>query len=79
MAKAGKQGWDRCFHGDIRRLRDADGNPVIYGKIRLGDGYIYATAEDQWILGDVLDELVLLVLDYDIHKISGYDFIVSSN
>ena len=29
MAKAGKHGWDRCFHGTIKREIDADGNPVV--------------------------------------------------
>ena len=59
MAKAGKQGWDRCFHGTIRRETDADGNPIVYGKIKINDGYIYAMAKDQWELGEKLDELVL--------------------
>ncbi len=80
MAKAGKQGLDRCFHGTIKReTDDENGNPVVYGAIKLNDGNIFAMAPDQWILVDMLDELVQLVLDYAIHKISGHDFIVSSN
>jgi hypothetical protein len=66
MAKCGKKGWDRCFHGTIRRETDAEGNPVVYGKIKVGDGYIIASARDQWELGEKLDEMVLLVLDFDL-------------
>jgi len=62
MAKAGKNGWDRCFHGTIRREHDADSNPVVHGKININDGYIIATAKDQWELGEKLDELVLVNL-----------------
>lgn len=64
MAKAGKNGWDRCFHGTIRRETDANGNPVVIGKIKINDGYIIASAKDQWELGDKLDLMVLMVLDY---------------
>lgn len=64
MAKTGrgKKSWDNCFHGTIRRERDADGNPVVYSKIKVNDGYIIATAKDQWELGEKLDELVLINL-----------------
>jgi len=66
-AKAGKTGWDRCFYGTIKRDIDADGHPV-FGKIKVLDGFICAMASNQWKLGDILDELVLMVLDYDIRK-----------
>jgi hypothetical protein len=70
MAKAGigNKGFDRCFHGTIRRETDADGNPICYSKINIDDGYVCSMGKDQWVLGNRLDELVLLVLDYDIHS-----------
>ncbi len=71
MAKAGKKGWDRCFHGTIKRVADENGNPVVCGKIKANDGYIYAKANDQWILGEMLDEIVLMVLDHGIHSKAG--------
>ena len=71
MAKAGKHGWDRCFHGTINRLVDDEGNPFVFAKIKVHDGYIVASARDQWELGERLDEMVLLVLDKGIH--SGAD------
>ena len=79
MAKAGKNGWDRCFHGTIRRERDADGNPVVYGKIKVNDGYIYATAKDQWELGEMLDDMVLMILDKGLHATVGRNSIIAEN
>jgi len=67
MAKAGKNGWDRCFHGKITRGNDEHGNPIVCGKIKIKNGYIYAKASDQWQLGEMLDEMVLMVLDHAIH------------
>jgi hypothetical protein len=77
MAKAGKTGWDRCFHGTIKRLVDGDDNPVVRGKIRVNDGNIFAQASDQWELGDRLDELVLMVLDYGLHEDKGVTSLVA--
>jgi len=70
MAKAGKgnKGFDRCFHGTINREIDEDNKPFVFSKIDVNDGYIIARGNDQWELGDKLDELVLLVLDHDLHE-----------
>jgi len=70
MAKCGND-WNRCFHGTIRRETDADGKPVVIGKIKVNDAYIIASASDQWKLGDKLDQIVLLVLDYGLHSDAG--------
>lgn len=70
IAGKGNAGFDKCFHGTIRRGFDANGNPVVYGKIKVNDGFIFATASDQYEPGEKLDEIVLLILDYDIHNIS---------
>jgi hypothetical protein len=59
----GKKGFDRCFHGTIRREDN-----VVYGNITVNDGYILATGKDQWELGDKLDELVMFILDHDLHE-----------
>lgn len=77
MAKAGKQGWDRCFHGTIKRETDDDGNPVVRGNIKVNDGQIYAQAYDQWKLGDKLDELVLMVLDFGLHSDTGITSVIA--
>jgi hypothetical protein len=71
MAKAGRNGWDRCFHGTIKRETDAEGNPVVIGRIKVLNGFIYAMAEDQWVLGDMLDDMVLMILDKGLHSETG--------
>ncbi|MBA7542833.1 hypothetical protein ES705_35157 [subsurface metagenome] len=60
MTKAGRNGWDRCFHGTIKRLVDSEGNPVVYGKIKVLNDFISAQASNQDVLGKNLDELVLM-------------------
>ena len=81
MAKAGigNSGFDRCFHGTIRREHDENGNPIVFGKIKVNDCYIYASAPDQWELGAKLDEMVLMILDYDLHNSTGMSFNSNSN
>ena len=71
MAKCGKQGWDRCFHGTIKRVAVENDNPFVCGKIKIHDGYLYAKASDQWELGEMLDEMVFMVLDFGIHSEVG--------
>ena len=73
MAKCGMgmSGYDRCFHGTIKRDFDNNGNPIVFGKIYVNDGYIVAMASDQWELGEKLDELVIMVLDYGLNDNIG--------
>lgn len=70
-AKAGKD-WTRYFHGTIQREKDENGKEcLVRGKIiiktHIHDGYILATGKDQWELGEKLDLLVLMILDYGLH------------
>lgn len=66
MAKDGNN-WNKCFHGTIRRETDLDGNPIVFGKIKVKDGYIIASADDQWELGSILDQLVFMILHCGLH------------
>ncbi len=61
MATAGGD-FSRCFYGTIKREYDEKGDPIVYGKIKIGDGYINASARDQWELREKLDEMVRYVL-----------------
>jgi hypothetical protein len=81
MAKAGRgnKGFDRCFHGTIKREKTEDDKPVVRGKIKVNQGYIWAEAEDQWALGEMLDEMVLMILDYDLHGDIGKQAIVAES
>jgi hypothetical protein len=67
MAKAGND-FSRCFHGTIKRERTVDGKPVVRGKIKINGGFIWAEAEDQWKLGEMLDEMVVMILDMRLHE-----------
>ena len=64
MAKEGRNGWDNCFHGTIRRDHDENGDPIVYGKIFVNDRIIEASGKDQWELGEKLDELVFFELNH---------------
>lgn len=74
MAKAG---WDRCFHGVIKRNVDEEGNPFVYSEIKINRGYIYSRASDQLILGERLDELVFMILDKGLHNNAGVTTIIA--
>ena len=68
MAQADKY---RCFYGTIRRELDSDGRPLVRGKIKVNDGFILAQAGHQDELGRKLDEMVIMILDYELHTDSG--------
>ena len=49
------------FLGTIERYIDSDGNPKVFGRIKVNDIYVCAQASDQFELGTKLDELVTMV------------------
>jgi len=73
MAKCGKNGWDRCYYGTISRERDENGKEVaVSSAICMKDeGMIWARAEDQDKLGELLDTIVEWRLDYGLHRNMG--------
>jgi len=71
MVKAGKKDWHRRFLGTIKREVDGAGKPMISGKVVVNDCTIYAQAENEELLGEKLDEMVLLVLDFGMHSTAG--------
>jgi hypothetical protein len=78
MAKAGND-FSRCFHGTIKREKDENGNPFVFSRIKVNDGYIYSRAEDQWKLGEMLDQMVVLNLDRGLHSDSGINVLICEN
>lgn len=62
---------NRRFYGTIKRGCDADGTPVVRGRIEVQDGFILAQAGCQDDLGTRLDELVKMVLDLGLHSDPG--------
>jgi len=52
---------DIGFLGTIVRSIDNDGNPTIFGRVKVGDIYVCAQATNQYELGAKLDELARMV------------------
>ena len=65
MAKADK---NRCFFGCIKRLKDENGNPFVFSRIKMKNGLLCANADDQKILGKNLDEMCVMILDKGLHN-----------
>ena len=79
MAKAGKTGWDRCYHGTIKRETDDEGKLFVFSRIKVNQGNICSRASDQWILGEKLDDMVLMILDYGLHSDSGVTSVIAGS
>ena len=62
---------DRRFYSTIQRGSDSDGHPVVFGKIKVLNGFVCAIASNQDVLGSWLDELVLMSLEYGLHEDRG--------
>ena len=73
MAKCGRNGYDRCYYGTISRDRDETGKEIsVSGEIYMKDeGYFWAKASNQDELGEMLDSVLELRLDYGLHKDTG--------
>jgi len=41
---------------------------MVCSKIKINDDYVYVIASDQWELGELLDEIVWLILDKGLHS-----------
>ena len=65
MAKAD---WNRTFVGEILRCKNDDGSDFVVGEIPVHEYTIIAKAGDDKELGKRLDEMVVSILDYDLHK-----------
>jgi len=68
MAKADV---NRCFCGIIKRGKDDNGNPFVFSRIKMQDGLLCASANDQKILGKNLDEMCVMILDKGLHNDHG--------
>jgi len=62
---------DECFYGIIKRSKDSNGNPHLFSRITINDGYVQACASDQKVLGKVLDEMCKMVLYTRLHEDAG--------
>jgi hypothetical protein len=62
---------DRRLYRTISRDSDASGHPVIPDQIKVNNGFVIAMAGHQDVLGSRLDEMVLMILDMDLHSDTG--------
>ncbi|MGD0584107.1 MAG: hypothetical protein ABR974_14330 [Bacteroidales bacterium] len=62
---------NRCFYGCIKRLKDKDGNPYVFSRIVMPEGFICARETDQKALGENLDKMCVMVLDKNLHGDAG--------
>jgi hypothetical protein len=76
-----KADWKRTFIGTIERYSDDKDCPFVVGKVMVNKYQVVCQASDFNELGRFLDDMVILVLDYDLHKtiqntnqIAGWDY-----
>jgi hypothetical protein len=66
-----KGDWHRTFMAQITREITADGREIIYGKVVVNEGAIYAIGNTEDELGTYLDDLCVMKLDYGLHENAG--------
>lgn len=62
---------DTRFSGTIQRGFDVNGIPVIPDRIKFNNGFVCAQSGSQDELGEKLDEIVLMILEYGLHTDYG--------
>ena len=73
MAQCGKDKWSQCYYGVINREKDENGKEIAVNSHILlpHQGLIWARAENQKILGDLLDSMVEWRLKFCLHNDPG--------
>ena len=62
---------DNCFFGCIKRLKDENGNPFVFSRIKMKDCLLCASAENQKILGRNLDKMCRMICNEGLHDDQG--------
>jgi len=76
IAKCGHD-WNRTFVGTIERYSEADGSKYVVGRIPVHDHEIIAKATTDKILGNMLDEMVLLILFFNLHGMDAKYYLIA--
>jgi hypothetical protein len=66
-----KADWHRTFMGQIVRENTEDGKEIIRGNVTVNEGKIWSVAESEEVLGNYLDDICTLKLDYGLHASCG--------
>jgi hypothetical protein len=76
-----KADWSRTYIGTIERFSNHEGNPFVVGKVEVNGYKVVCQASDEKELRESLDDMVILILDYNLHgdsavtsSIEGTDF-----
>ena len=63
--------WDRTFTGTIKREKDEDGRPIVRGAVMVNEGHIYSMAGVLEKLGEYMDAICVMKLDFGLHQNAG--------
>ena len=66
-----KSGWNRTFVGQIIREETPEGQIINRGNVVVNEGKIWSAAKTQEELGNNLDDICTMKLDYNLHGIPG--------
>ncbi len=79
-----KSNWRKPFVGEIKREKTKNGSEICRGTVVVNEGRIWSIGESQDELGNNLDALCELKLDYGLHedagifiKISGFEYFLN--
>jgi hypothetical protein len=66
-----KSEWDRTFFAEIVRDKTEDGKTINRGTVVVNEGKIWSAGETQDELGDYLDDICTMKLDFGLHANGG--------
>lgn len=66
-----KADWQRTFIAEICREITSEGVSIVRGRVVVNSGKIWAAGDTVEILGQYLDDLCILKLDYGLHANTG--------
>jgi hypothetical protein len=66
-----KADWDRTFMAEIIQEKTDDGKVFIRGNVVINEGKAWSVGSTEEELGNYLDEMCILKLDYNLHSNAG--------
>jgi hypothetical protein len=69
-----KADWKRTFIGTIEHYTNPDGSKYVKGKVTVNNYQVVSMASDVEEVGKFLDEMVILILDYNLHLIPAVKY-----
>jgi hypothetical protein len=66
-----KADWNRTFMAQIIREKTCDDKNIIRGIVIINEGKVWSVADNEEELGEYLDDICLMKLDYDLHSNAG--------